>query len=58
MNEKGRSIANPPSSPSAKIEDAKMLTARLFQQENAEAVKQTNLWVERNGLPLANYRLF
>jgi hypothetical protein len=32
--------------------------ARKWQEENAEAIKSTNEWIERNGLPLAKYRAF
>ena len=31
---------------------------RLWQEENAEAIADTNAWVDRNGLPLAKYRVF
>jgi antitoxin CcdA len=31
---------------------------RRWAQENAEFIKNTNDWVERNGLPLAEYRMF
>jgi antitoxin CcdA len=31
---------------------------RLWAQENAEFIKNTNAWVEQNGLPLAEYRTF
>lgn len=27
-------------------------------EENMEAIKATNEWVEKNGLPLAKYRMF
>lgn len=31
---------------------------RKWQEENAEAIKSINEWVEKNGLPLAKYRQF
>jgi antitoxin CcdA len=31
---------------------------RRWAQENAEFIKNTNDWVEQNGLPLAEYRAF
>lgn len=31
---------------------------RKWQEENAEAIKEWREWVEKNGLPLAKYRLF
>lgn len=31
---------------------------RLWQEENAEAIQDSNTWVDRNGLPLSKYRLF
>jgi hypothetical protein len=31
---------------------------RKWQEENAEAIRSWNEWVEKNGLPLANYRQF
>lgn len=31
---------------------------RKWQEENAEAIKSMNEWVEKNGLPLAKYRQF
>ena len=31
---------------------------RRWAQENAEFLKNTNDWVEKNGLPLAEYRMF
>ena len=31
---------------------------RKWQEENAEAIKSMNEWVEKNGLPLAKYRAF
>jgi hypothetical protein len=32
--------------------------ARLWAEENAEAIRSSNEWVERIGLPLAKYRPF
>lgn len=32
--------------------------AALWREENGEAVAAANDWVEANGLPLANHRLF
>lgn len=31
---------------------------RKWQEENAEAIKGWNEWVEKNGLPLRRYRSF
>lgn len=31
---------------------------RCWKEENAEAIRQHNAWVEENGLPLAEYRTF
>ena len=31
---------------------------RKWREENAEAIKSMNEWVEKNGLPLAKYRMF
>lgn len=31
---------------------------RQWLEENAEAIKSINEWVEKNGLPLEKYRLF
>lgn len=31
---------------------------RLFQEENAEAIRSSNEWVEKNGLPLEKHRPF
>ncbi|TPJ37930.1 post-segregation antitoxin CcdA [Mesorhizobium sp. B2-5-13] len=31
---------------------------RRWQEENKEAIESSNAYVERNGLPLAKYRLF
>ncbi|MER8811097.1 type II toxin-antitoxin system CcdA family antitoxin [Mesorhizobium australicum] len=31
---------------------------RRWQEENTEAIESSNAYVERNGLPLAKYRLF
>ncbi len=38
--------------------DAISEEGRRWQEENAEAIKQWNEWVEKNGLPLARYRQF
>ncbi|MEL6792401.1 MAG: type II toxin-antitoxin system CcdA family antitoxin [Pseudomonadota bacterium] len=32
--------------------------AEQWKRENAEAIKASNEWVEKNGLPLAKYRMF
>lgn len=32
--------------------------ADQWREENAEAIRSSNEWVERNGLPLARYRQF
>ncbi len=31
---------------------------RRWAEENAEFIRHTNEWVEKNGLPLAEYRMF
>ncbi|MFP1632368.1 type II toxin-antitoxin system CcdA family antitoxin [Zhengella sp. ZM62] len=31
---------------------------RRWKEENAEAIRQHNAWVEENGLPLEEYRMF
>ena len=31
---------------------------KRWLEENAEAIKEWNEWVEKNGLPLAKYRMF
>jgi hypothetical protein len=31
---------------------------RKWLEENAEAIKSINEWVEKNGLPLEKYRMF
>lgn len=31
---------------------------RKWQEENAEAIASINEWVEKNGLPLAKYRVW
>lgn len=31
---------------------------RLWRIENAEAIRQENAYIEKNGLPLAKYRAF
>ncbi len=31
---------------------------RLWQKENAQAIEDANVWVEKNGLPLGKQRLF
>jgi antitoxin CcdA len=31
---------------------------RLWQEENAEAIRSSNEWVEKHGLPLEKYRPF
>ena len=37
---------------------AKAERERLWKEENREAIEASNAWVEKNGLPLAKYRLF
>ncbi len=32
--------------------------AAQWKKENAEAIKSSNAWVEKNGLPLEKYRMF
>ncbi len=32
--------------------------AAAWLEENAEAIRSSNEWVERNGLPLERYRMF
>lgn len=36
----------------------KTARAEAWKRENAEAIAETNAWVEKNGLPLARYRTF
>lgn len=31
---------------------------RMWQEQNREAIEAMNAWVEKNGLPLEEYRLF
>ena len=42
----------------AKSPEERAETERKWQIENAEAIQSMNEWVEKNGLPLAKYRLF
>jgi antitoxin CcdA len=32
--------------------------AKAWREENAEAIRQMNAWVEEHGLPLAKHRMF
>ncbi|MCB1459463.1 MAG: type II toxin-antitoxin system CcdA family antitoxin [Nitratireductor sp.] len=32
--------------------------AEAWKRENAEAIRSSNEWVEKNGLPLEKYRMF
>ncbi|MEZ5791134.1 MAG: type II toxin-antitoxin system CcdA family antitoxin [Nitratireductor sp.] len=32
--------------------------AEAWKRENAEAIRSSNKWVEKNGLPLDKYRMF
>lgn len=32
--------------------------ARLWREENREAIASSNTWVEKHGLPLSQYRVF
>ena len=32
--------------------------SEAWKRENAEAIKSSNEWVEKNGLPLEKYRMF
>lgn len=32
--------------------------ARLWQEENREAIDAYNSWIEQNGIPLAEHRMF
>ena len=36
----------------------KIEEGRRWAEANAEFIKNTNEWVEKNGLPLAEYRMF
>lgn len=36
----------------------KQVREEKWLAENMEAIKATNAWVEKNGLPLAKYRVF
>ncbi|WP_236699419.1 type II toxin-antitoxin system CcdA family antitoxin [Pelagerythrobacter marensis] len=40
------------------IETVKEARSALWQEENREAIESSNVWVEKNGLPLAKHRLF
>ncbi|HET9811258.1 MAG TPA: type II toxin-antitoxin system CcdA family antitoxin [Sphingomicrobium sp.] len=41
------------------VENAvKEARAKRWLEENREALESSNAWVEKNGLPLAKYRLF
>lgn len=40
------------------IETVKEARAALWREENRAAMDDWNAWVEKNGLPLANLRLF
>lgn len=43
----------------AALRDAtKAERSRRWQEENREAIEANNVWVEKNGLPLAKYRMF
>jgi len=33
-------------------------TLRAWLEENAEAIQSWNVWIEKNGLPLEEYRMF
>ena len=37
---------------------AKKERERQWREDNAEAIGEWNEWVEKNGLPLAEYRMF
>jgi antitoxin CcdA len=39
-------------------EAIKVEEGRRWAEANAEFIKSTNEWVEKNGLPLAEYRMF
>jgi len=38
--------------------EVKKARAAAWVQENRAAIESSNAWVEKNGLPLAKYRLF
>ncbi len=38
--------------------DEREQMARIWAEENAEAIRSSNEWVEQKGLPLAKYRPF
>jgi len=52
-SERRPSLWRPPEQRSQVTEEGKR-----WREENAEAIKGWNEWVEKNGLPLAKYRLF
>lgn len=39
-------------------EDVRIAKTAAWKAENAEAIKSANAYVEENGLPLAEYRMF
>lgn len=41
----------------SRAERATAMDARRWQDENAEAIRSINDWVEKNGLPLDRYRV-
>ena len=49
----GGAIQQPPEKRTGISEDG-----RKWLEENAEALRSMNEWVEKNGLPLAKYRKF
>lgn len=38
--------------------EVKRMREKLWLAENAEAIASSNAWVEKHGLPLAEYRMF
>ena len=51
--------AAPSEAPVAKVDESRFSPeARRWRAENAEAIKAWNAWVEENGLPLEEYRMF
>lgn len=39
-------------------EEVRAAVDAAWNEENREAIEASNAWVEKNGLPLAKYRLF
>jgi antitoxin CcdA len=57
-----RNIAPPPEAtapvPAGKHEATRSKAARTWLDENAEAIRSYNSWIEKHGLPLQKHRSF